>query len=586
MKKQLLFGFHFIALLVMAQMVLGQVTMPAAISISPSNGTAWDEITLKLDPTKACVPSGKGSVIGAAVVKMHSAAVLFDQKEGFESKSIWGALGVDYDKVPKDGIHTAPDLLPNGDGTYSITFVPADFYGVEEGSTVIGITAVFNGGSWDNECKDFKNDACGDFFIPLTYVNPTPALKFKLDLTYQEELGNFDKDGGKAYVTVDGTEYEMDQLLEGIFPVAKYEKLLTEGIVKDQVYSYKFKMNETEETIDARTVTATASQQTLSHYFNDEAPVLGVTVTFKVDMKYYMRDSKFDASSQYVDIAGEVNGWDGTNYHLTGPDNDSIYSIDIDGLDVGDTYAYKYRIDGSWSDATSEFPAGGPNRRYTVRSGGGQTYDVYNNYRPGWVPVTLAVNMTRAVSIAQFDPLADFVDVAGTLNGWGGSNQLFDDNPGDDANIYIAIPPVLAKIGDTIQFKFRIDGSWADDKSEFPGGGPNRTLIIADTTGGVVNKPDTVWFNDIPLSVESFRKEKIQEVTIYPNPVQELLYIDNAFEIRQLRLVNMLGQVVRDLRVDSRMFMTIDVSDLNPGIYVLSVYGDNGYKGIAKFMIK
>ncbi len=231
MKKTLLVGLNTLALLVFAQIIIGQITMPPAISITPSNGTAWDQITLTLDPAQACTPAGKGSVAGAAIVKMHSAAYLYDNIADWGT--IWGQIGVDYDKVPKDGIHTAPDLLPNGDGTYSITFVPADFYGVEAGSTVIGITAVFNSGSWDNECKDNGDDGCKDFYIPLTYVNPVPAFKFKLDLTYQETLGNFNKDGGKAYVIVDGTSYEMEQLLEGIFPVAKYDFTLTSGIIKD-----------------------------------------------------------------------------------------------------------------------------------------------------------------------------------------------------------------------------------------------------------------------------------------------------------------------------------------------------------------
>jgi hypothetical protein len=585
MKKNLLLGLNFIVLLVMAQMTIGQLTMPAAITITPSNGSAWDEITLTLDPSKACVPAGKGSVVGASVVKMHSAAVLFDQKEDFEAKAVWGSVGIDYDKEPKDGIHTGPDLLPVGDGTYSITFIPADFYGVEEGSTVIGITAVFNAGSWDNECKDNANDGCGDFFIPLTYINPVPALKFKLDLTYQEELGNFNKDDGTAYVIFNGTPYEMDQLLEGIFPVAKYEYLITEGLVVGNDFTYKFKMDDTEESVEARTDIVTGSQKTLSHYFNDELPNV-VTVKFNVDMRYYMRDSKFDAVTQFVDIAGELNGWDGTDYHLDDTDADSVYSIEVEGLNIGETYDYKYRIDGSWSDETSEFPAGGPNRGFTVRTDGGQTNDVYNNYRPGWVPLTLAVDMSRAVQIGQFDPETGFLDVAGSMNNWGGPNQLFDNSPTDADIIYLTVPPVLAKIGDTIQYKFRIDGSWSDATCEFPAGGPNRKLYIADTAGGVMNIADTVWYNDIPLFIESPRKTNIQEVTIYPNPVQNQLSIDNTFEIRQLRIVNILGQIVRDIVVDSQMFMTIDVSDLKEGVYVLSIYGDKGYKGTARFMIK
>ena len=581
MKKTLLYGFNVIALMILAQSAIGQLTMPAAITIEPGNGTGWDEITLTLDPSQACVPDGKGSVAGAAKVFMHSAAVLFDQKEDFEAKSVWGAVGIDYDAEPKDGVHTETALLPNGDGTYSITFTPGDYYGVEEGSTIIGITAVFNSGTWDNECKDNADDGCGDFFIPLTYTDPTPALKFKLDLTYQEELGNFDKDGGKAYVIVDETEYEMDQLLEGIFPVAKYEYTLKDGLVEGTGFTYKFKMDDTEETVEARNDTVTGSQKTLSHFFNDEEPNVA-TATFKVDMRYYIREGWFDSATQYVDIAGDMNGWDGTDHHLIA-EADSMYSIEISDVNIGTHYNFKFRIDGSWADETSEFPAGGPNRYFTVRSDGGTYSGIYNNYKPGYVPVTLAVNMARAEAAGIFDPETNFLDVAGSMNNWGASDELKES---DSASVYVTAIPVLAVAEDSIEYKFRIDASWDDNKHEFPAGGPARKFGVKDTTGGVVNANDTVWFNDIALFIDSPVKQNIHEVSVYPNPVQDRLYIDNTFEVERLMIVNVLGQVIRDIRTDSQMFMTLDVSDLERGIYILSVYGNNDFKGTAKFMIK
>ena len=189
MKKILQFGFSLIILLAMAQWAHSQ--MPAAISIDPPTATGWDEITLTLDANQACVPDGKQTVIGAPKLRMHSAAFLYNNIANWPST--WGDPGIDYDATPKQEGFDFPELTDNGDGTYSITFIPGLFYGVEEGSTIIGITAVFNGGSWDFEAKDNADDGCGDFYIPLSYDPPTPALKFTLDLRYQEELGNFDK---------------------------------------------------------------------------------------------------------------------------------------------------------------------------------------------------------------------------------------------------------------------------------------------------------------------------------------------------------------------------------------------------------
>nr|NQU92950.1 hypothetical protein [Bacteroidota bacterium] len=64
--------------------------------------------------------------------------------------------------------------MSNGDGTWSMTFVPADFYGLEAGADVSQICCVFNNGSWDAEGKDFnETGGCIEFFIPLDGVGPT-----------------------------------------------------------------------------------------------------------------------------------------------------------------------------------------------------------------------------------------------------------------------------------------------------------------------------------------------------------------------------------------------------------------------------
>ncbi len=101
-------------------------------------------------------------------------------------------------------------------------------------------------------------------------------------------------------------------------------------------------MDDTEETVAERSVVAIGSQKVLSHFFNDEEPVAPtVTVNFQVDMRYYMREMKFDASTQYVDIAGSLNGWDGTNHHLADENADSVYNVDvaINTTDIGTTFS-------------------------------------------------------------------------------------------------------------------------------------------------------------------------------------------------------------------------------------------------------
>ncbi len=582
MKKNLLIGFSLLILLAMGSWVRAQ--MPAAISIEPANATGWDEITLTLDANVACVPDGKQPVTAASQVRMHSAAFLYNNIDNWGTT--WGDPGIDYDAKPKEEGFDFPVLTDNGDGTYSITFTPGKFYGVEEGSTIIGITAVFNGGSWDYEAKNDAGDGCGDFYIPLNYDPPTPALKFKLDLTYQEELGNFDRTTGKAYVIVNGTEYEMEQLLIGIVPDARYEKVLTaadDGITAETSYTYKFKMDNTEETVERDPIVAQNYQITASHFFDDMGKPVG-DVKFMVDMRYAAREGLFDPAVDYVDIAGSLNGWDGADYHLADAEGDTIYELLVEEMDLETRVEYKYRINGSWDDDKSEFPGGGPNRHATVIEGSRTARSVFNNAIPGYVPVTLSVNMNNEIAKGTFVGTMNYVDVAGSLNGWGGdwNDELYDVN-GD--GIYVTVPAAFAPVSgeDTMQYKFRIDSSWDDDKSEFPGGGPNRKFAVLDTVGGVVNEADLVWFNDIALGV-SPRYISMEQVNFYPNPVSEVMYIENRVGMKEIWVRNVLGQEVMRLKLQNETLYELNTSKLEKGIYILNVTGKDGYIGTAKFI--
>jgi len=580
MRKILPIGLSLILLMIVVQSANAQI-----VTITPANATGWEEITLTLDATQACVPDGKQSIVGSSDVRMHSAAFLFDNFDNWGAA--WGSVGIDYDATPKQEGFDFPSLTDNGDGTYSITFIPAEFYGVEEGSTIIGITAVFNGGNWDSEAKNNGDDGCADFYIDLAYTAPTPALKFKLDLTYQEELGNFDRASGKAYVIVNDTEYEMDQLLIGIVPDARYEKLLTEaadGITVETSYTYKFKMDATEETVVREPVVAQNYQITSSHFFDDIGKPVG-DIKFIVDMKYAARAGTFMPETDYVDIAGSLNGWDGADYHLTDENGDSLYEILVEQLALETTVEYKYRINGSWDDDKSEFPGGGPARHATVIDGTRDAKSVWNNTIPGMVPVTLSVNMNQQIGLGNFTPLMNYVDVAGSLNGWGGdwNDELYDS---DADGIYVTVPPVFAPVdaeGDTMEFKFRIDSSWDDDKHEFPGGGPARKFVVMDTTGGVVNEAEVVWFNDIALGIGENRIS-FQEVSIYPNPVRDVMYIQNKADMKEIRVSNLMGQEVVRLSLENKRFYELSTSELETGVYILSVFNESGRVGVAKFI--
>ncbi len=150
--------------------VSSQVNMPAAISISPVNATGWDQLTITYDPSKGCTPNGNASMVGASVVKMHAAAFIYDNIVSWPS---WGQYLVNFDQTPGDGVHTTTNFTANGNGTYSITIIPAKYFGVPAGKTIVGLSMVFNDGSWAGaNGKDFINGVCDNFYVPLKYSRP------------------------------------------------------------------------------------------------------------------------------------------------------------------------------------------------------------------------------------------------------------------------------------------------------------------------------------------------------------------------------------------------------------------------------
>jgi hypothetical protein len=100
-------------------------------------------------------------------------------------------------------------------------------------------------------------------------------------------------------------------------------------------------------------------------------------ITFQVNMNYWLHQGKFNPNSDFVDIAGSMNNWGGGDL-LTDNDGDNIYEITMPFI-PGEDLEFKFRINGSWDDATCEFPSGGPNRSYTVPDSASVYYAWYND---------------------------------------------------------------------------------------------------------------------------------------------------------------------------------------------------------------
>ncbi|KAF0129517.1 MAG: hypothetical protein FD155_2440 [Bacteroidetes bacterium] len=104
--------------------------------------------------------------------------------------------------------------------------------------------------------------------------------------------------------------------------------------------------------------------------------VAAPSVKFNLNMAHQIFVGAFVAGTDYVDVAGSFNEWNGANHQLTDMGS-GMYSITLENRVVGETIEFKFRKNGNWD--TSEFPNGGPNRTHVVTAGLNELNLWYNN---------------------------------------------------------------------------------------------------------------------------------------------------------------------------------------------------------------
>ncbi|MFH1937732.1 MAG: T9SS type A sorting domain-containing protein [Bacteroidota bacterium] len=448
---------------------VSQAQMPDAITVEPAGATVFDDIILTFNPEMACYQAG--SLVGVPLVYMHSGVTIGGNN--------WQNV-VEYNAVGANG--QSPHLTPNGDGTYSIAYNPAAFYGIEAGTIVTHICAVFNDGQWDS--KDGRDgpvgpspnpgSECFDFFIPLAYTSTDPKFSFKVNMNKAALEGIFDPLADDVYAIV-AQRFEPILLDPSVSLI--YTGTLEEGLDSGVVYNVHFRINEDVNEDVIRPYTAVPGVVSIDVWWNDD-PIN--EVLFQCDMTYQVGLGTFKPDLDFLDLAGSMNGWGGSGA-MTRIDTSFVYEIGYT-LDAGTIYEYKYRINGDWN--TSEFPGGGPNRMFLAPDHPMTVYNIYNDFNPATIPMLFQCNMSYQISAGHFDPAVDYLDIAGNFNGWGAYDVCFD-RGSDEIYVITKMIDTINIGGSPLEFKFRFNGDWGT--SEFPGGGPNRKYDLLDTTGGVQN---------------------------------------------------------------------------------------------------
>lgn len=105
------------------------------------------------------------------------------------------------------------------------------------------------------------------------------------------------------------------------------------------------------------------------------------------------------------------------------------------------------------------------------------------------------------------------------------------------------------------------------------------------TTSSPVNLPEysiTVVARNIPLSTD---RQEVFEVAIYPNPARVTVSISSDSTIKDLKLIDLNGRVVKEIEGIQATDAEINLNGLTSGIYLLKITSTNGASQIKKLIV-
>ena len=177
---------------------------------------------------------------------------------------------------------------------------------------------------------------------------------------------------------------------------------------------------------------------------------------------------------------------------------------------------------------------------------------------------TVVFNVDMNVPLANgYFQTWDYVDVAGSFNGWGASAPMEDPDGDGIYTLEVTGFPVF----ETIEYKYRINGNW--DTSEFPAGGPNRVYMTH-----YYNNTDDVYNDGVSLGVSP--TDLSTSLKVYPNPNSGVFTLDVQSSIvsdLNITVSNIQGKTVYQNNVNSVINHneTIDLTSFAKGMYFLKV---------------
>ena len=155
---------------------------------------------------------------------------------------------------------------------------------------------------------------------------------------------------------------------------------------------------------------------------------------------------------------------------------------------------------------------------------------------------------------------------------------------------YIPWENIPDRDGNTIvpdeTMEFGLGVTIADNDGPDGGAARNRLVWVNSSDPESWSNMDgcgTLMLEESTLSAKTI---EAAQFSVYPNPASDVLYVRNAVNAKSVSVHNIVGAEVMNVSVDGSETFSINTSELEKGIYVISVNTEAGSAGHTKFVVE
>lgn len=527
---------------------------------------------------------------------------LMDGALKFRANDAWAINWGSTDFPTGIGVQDGPDI-PITAANYDITFNSSTGVYSFSFDSPIGIIGSATPGGWDEDTNMFYSEADGVFFTTLDLV-PGEA-KFRKDDDWVVNWGAMDfpsgigtQDGPNIPIPSAGTYYITLDTASGEYNFAEQVSYESIGIIGDATPGgWDEDTDLTKDANDPNMWTVfidlvdggakfRANDEWVVDWGSSDFPIgtgtqggdnIPVTAGYyRVDFNSETGDYSFTELGNYATIGiigtATPGGWD-MDTDMTQDVNDpTIWRL---ALELTDGEA-KFRADDDWpiNWGGSEFPIGvavqdGAN--IPVEAG---EYNITFNTLTGEYSFEVFVVYDQISLVGEAGPFGEWpaTDDMGAVDTY----LTVDD---EDNQLWTASNVSLSDAAPSGGIKFRANTDWAVNwgAEDFPSGvgtqdGPN-ILCVAGTYNVSFNSKTGEYLFSDPSGTEEILPPSA--VKVYPNPASQRLNVDleelNVSGEAVLTLFDMQGKVIRKTNLVLSKNLSIDVSELNTGNYLLNI---------------